>query len=77
MGSDWLSEHVMLASSVSGAGRRGKERKKVYLLRDCCEVTRPRSMKPPVGSGGWGRVELKETVKRDRMGKKNCIIRER
>jgi len=53
--SDWLSEHVMLASRVNGAGRRGKERKKVYLPRDCCEVIRPRNMKPPAGSvGGVG-----------------------
>jgi hypothetical protein len=34
-------------------------------------------MKPSAGSGGGGGVELKETVKRDRMGKKKRVIRER
>ena len=43
---------------------------------ECCEVIRPRNVKPAAGSGGEG-VELKDTVKRDRMGKKKYIIRER
>lgn len=54
MVSDWLSEHVMLASRVIGAGSRGKARKEVYFPGECCEVLRPRSMKPPAGSGEGG-----------------------
>jgi len=32
VGSDWFSQNIMLANSVSGAGRRGKERKGVEFL---------------------------------------------
>jgi hypothetical protein len=33
----------------------------VYLPRECCEVIRPRNLKPPAGSVGAG-GGLKETV---------------
>jgi hypothetical protein len=63
----------MLASRVSGAGRRGKERKKAYFPRYCCEVIRPVAgslRQVPVGGGG---VEMTETGKRDR-GKKKLVL---
>ena len=33
MVSDWFSENIMLANSVSGARRRGKDRKGVEFLQ--------------------------------------------
>ena len=42
---------MILPSRFSGALRKAKERKEVYLPRECCEVIRPPSMKPPEGAG--------------------------
>jgi hypothetical protein len=51
VGSDWLSENMMLASSVSGACRRGKEREEVELPKGCSEGKRAPNMKPLPGAG--------------------------